>query len=106
MALPGTLTTPATELAMALAAVAEVPRGVTRPSTSSLPIWNMPFSRPLGMPMRRIFFTSCFRNSKRSRRSMWMRWPCWQMSQVMSTAPASREKRVPKPAPATPMPTP
>ena len=48
----------ATLLAMALAAVAEVPRGVTSPSTISFPTWNIPFSMPLGTPMRRIFLTN------------------------------------------------
>ena len=40
--------------ATALAAMAAVPRVEVRLDTDSLPIWNMPFSMPAGMPTRKI----------------------------------------------------
>ena len=40
--------------ATALAAMAAVPNVEVRLETDSLPIWNMPFSMPAGMPTRRI----------------------------------------------------
>ena len=45
-------------LATALAAMAAVPRVEVRLETDSLPIWNMPFSIPAGMPTRRICWMS------------------------------------------------
>ena len=41
-------------LATALAAMAAVPRVLVRLATDSLPIWNIPFSMPAGMPTRRM----------------------------------------------------
>lgn len=41
-------------LATALAAMAVVPKVAIKLDTSTLPIWNMPFSKPLGTPMPRM----------------------------------------------------
>ena len=103
MAEPGTLTTLATELAMALAAVAAVPKEVIRLRTSSLPIWNMPFSRPLGMLIPRMRFTVSQWNSKWSTPSMWTGWAGLRIMAMKMTAATTREARVPMPAPAAPM---
>ncbi len=57
--------------ATALAAMAAVPRVLVRLETDSLPIWNMPFSMPAGMPtrrMRRISAPSGFRERRFSMR--------------------------------------
>ena len=43
-----------TVLQTALAAIAAVPSVLVRWVTSSLPMWNMPFSMPDGMPMARM----------------------------------------------------
>ena len=43
-----------TEPAAAFAAMAAVPKVETKPCTSTLPTWNMPFSSPFGTPMLRI----------------------------------------------------
>ena len=53
-------------LATALAAMAAVPRVLVRLDTDSLPIWNIPFSMALGMPMTRMR-----RISLRSGRKFW-----------------------------------
>ena len=58
--------------ATALAAMAEVPRVDVRLETDNLPIWNMPFSMPAGMPtrrMRRMRGRSGFRSVRCSMRS-------------------------------------
>lgn len=55
IALPGILANIVTELATELAAMAAVPNVDTRLETESFPIWNMPFSNPLGRPIERIF---------------------------------------------------
>ena len=59
--------------ATALAAMAAVPRVDVRLETDSLPIWNMPFSIPAGMPtrrMRRMRERSGLRSARRSMRSI------------------------------------
>ena len=49
--MPGSVHTLAMLLTTALAAMAAVPRLAIRFMTTSLPIWNMPFSSPLGTPI-------------------------------------------------------
>ena len=44
---------------MALAVMAVVPNMAISEETSTLPTWNMPFSRPLGTPTRRMRLTIC-----------------------------------------------
>ena len=86
--------------------MAEVPSVEVRLLTQSLPIWNMPFSRPDGMPMERI----CMMGARRGRRSarLWTRsglqnfWFCHRINTAAKTRPIS----VASAAPMTPMPKP
>ena len=55
IAIPGILANPATLFATAFAAIAAVPNVAVRLDTRSFPIWNIPFSTPLGMPIFKIF---------------------------------------------------
>ena len=104
--LPGMFASVESVLATALAAMAEVPSVEVRLLTQSLPIWNMPFSRPDGMPMERI----CMMGARRGRRSarLWTRsglqsfWFCHRIN----TAAKTRPIRVASAAPMTPMPKP
>ena len=90
-------------LEMALAAMMETPNMLTMPATMSLPIWNMLFSNPLGMPwlkMRRIMGPSG------SGRIGWMRWMGAERlssSHTMMPAPSMRASSDAVPAPATSM---
>ena len=43
-----------------MAAIASVPRVATILTTTILPIWNIPFSIPLGIPILRILTTNAF----------------------------------------------
>ena len=93
-------------LATALAAMAAVPRVLVRLATDSLPIWNIPFSMPAGMPtrrMRRISFTSGRRSARRSTRSAQAGF-CSSTITVMQEI--IRDTRLAKAAPMTPMPKP
>ena len=92
-------------MAAALAAMAAVPRVLVRLATDSLPIWNIPFSMPAGMPtrrMRRMSFTSG-RVSRRSTRSAQAGF-CSSTITVMQEM--IRDTRLAKAAPMTPMPKP
>ena len=106
MAVPGTFTTPAMLLAMALAATAEVPKVAIRFSTTSLPAWNMPFSSPLGMPTNRMRLIMSPRNSRWNTPSTRTALLLWFSMTIMMMAAAMREASVPMPAPAAPMPKP
>ena len=100
---PGMFASVETEFATALAAMAEVPRVDVRLLTQSLPIWNIPFSSPEGIPMDSTFMIG----SRRGRRSAkcWTRsglcifWFCHRMNTAANTRPIS----VASAAPITPM---
>ena len=79
--LPGMFASVETEFATALAAMAEVPKVDVRLLTHSLPIWNMPFSRPDGMPMDKI----CMMGLRRGRRS------AKQVDQILTVLPEETE---------------
>ena len=104
--LPGMFASVETEFATALAAMAEVPKVDVRLLTHSLPIWNMPFSRPDGMPMDKICIMG-LRRGRRSakrctRRGLCRSWFCHRMNTAANTRPIS----VASAAPITPMPKP
>ena len=93
-------------LATALAAMAAVPRVEVRLETDSLPIWNIPFSMPAGMPTRRMrrisppFGAIARRLSTRRAQSGFC-------SRYSTTAQAmARDTRLASAAPMTPMPKP
>ena len=60
IAIPGILANPAILFATAFAAIAAVPNVAVRLDTRSLPIWNIPFSIPLGIPIFKIFPITSF----------------------------------------------
>ncbi len=102
----GIFITEATEPPMAFAAIAAVPRVLTKLLTASLPNWKIPFSMPLGMPidkMRRITSfcgSSDFRLSSRNGLC-----PVCSSTNTI-TAANMRESKVANAAPNTPQPNP
>ena len=103
MVLPGMLARPEMELATALAAMAEVPSVEVRLLTQSLPIWNMPFSSPEGMPMprmRRIICRSGFISARLAMCSGFSTCCCCQNTQM---AAKMRPASVARAAPSTPI---
>ena len=103
MVLPGMFAKVDTEFATALAAMALVPKVEVRLLTQSLPIWNMPFSSPVGMPMpkmRRIV-SLCGRSSCQecTRSGLEMLWFC----SISQTAAIMRPNSVASAAPMTPI---
>ena len=106
MVLPGMLAMPLMVLATALAAMAEVPRVEVKLLTHSLPIWNMPFSKPEGMPMprmRRIRSPSGFISAIWRMQSGFSICCCCQNTHAAAN---TRPSRVASAAPSTPMPSP
>ena len=103
---PGTLAAVQTLLATALAAMAAVPRVEVRLLTHSLPIWNMPFSKPDGTPMANTFMIGSLRGRRSAkpatRSGLWMFWFCHKIHTAANTRPIS----VASAAPTTPMPKP
>ena len=95
---------------MAWAAMAAVPRVETLDWMASLPNWNMPFSTPEGMPMRRMFRISL--PSGLTHRKLPMRMPPVLAGRGLrrknrtDKAAAMRDSRVEIAAPATPRPKP
>ena len=85
MALPGMLIMELRVLQTAEAAMEAVPRVLIRWLTSSLPIWNMPFSMPAGIPMARIRWAMeklGFKSAREAIRSG-LSWRCsWAVTQM------------------------
>ena len=100
---PGMFAIVLTEFATALAAMAAVPKVEVRLLTQSLPIWNIPFSKPEGMPMDKICkigFLRGRRSAKLATRSgLCMFWFCHKIHTAANTRPNS----VANAAPMTPM---
>ena len=86
--------------------MAEVPSVEVRLLTQSLPIWNIPFSRPEGMPRERICRMGWLRGfrsaSSCTRRGLLRFWFCHRIKTAANTRPIS----VASAAPMTPMPKP
>jgi len=93
-------------LATALAAMAAVPSVEVRLDTDSLPIWNMPFSMPAGMPTRRMRRMRP-PSGARARRPSTRRGQAGFCSRYSTTTQATaRDTRLASAAPMTPMPKP
>ena len=92
--------------ATALAAMAAVPRVEVRLETDSLPIWNMPFSMPAGMPTRRICRMSrpCGASARTLSRRSGQSGRCSRYSTAMQAT--ARETKLASAAPITPIPKP
>ena len=85
MALPGMLIMELRVLQTAEAAMEAVPRVLIRWLTSSLPIWNMPFSMPAGIPMARIRWAMerlGFKSAREAIRSGLSRRCSWAVTQM------------------------
>ena len=103
MVLPGMFAKVDTEFATALAAMALVPKVEVRLLTQSLPIWNIPFSSPEGMPMPKM----------RKIVSLWGRSSCQDCTRsgldrlwfctISQTAAITRPSSVASAAPITPI---
>ena len=102
MAEPGMLDIEPTLLQMALAAIADVPKVVMSPATSSLPIWNMPFSSPFGTPTRRMLLRMPPFHSGWNRRSRKMGLSRLRSSIIIIRPATVRDASVAVAAPATP----
>ena len=74
-------------------------------SSSSLPSWNSPFSKPLGMPTLRIFLTSLGCHSKGNMPGYGIRQCGSRRARCVMYAPTEREISVASPAPITPQPS-
>ena len=103
IALPGILANIVTELATELAAMAAVPNVETRLETESLPIWNMPFSNPLGRPIDRIFLMIEGDGRKSLQVFILIADSALNISPIIIMADMIREIRVAKATPATPI---
>ena len=93
-------------LATALAAMAAVPRVEVRLDTDSLPIWNMPFSMPAGMPTRRMRRIRLPLGARAFRPSTRRAQPGRCSSHSTTRQDTARDTRLARAAPSTPMPKP
>ena len=103
---PGRFENAPTLLQMALAVMAVVPNDVTSPATSSLPIWNVPFSMPEGMPTLRMLLRMPPSMRTRHTSARFTGLCGSSSSRITMTAAAARLARLAMAAPATPISSP
>ncbi len=104
IAAPGTFMKEQTLLVMALAAMATVPKVAVRLCTKSLPMLNVLFSMPLGIPTRRMRLIISGCHSKWKSLLMCIVRRLLQVSTSMIVAPTSLDASVAAAAPAAPHP--